>query len=217
MNTGAATRKMMVLVGNKELTWAMKLYTTIRAVTKKQDKGYSAEVLLDRLKQIYKALRGLKGYMTDEGELGIYSSILWNIGLYEKSALLLDLILRIHSNNKPGPKAKYAVDTLIFLLKQYHDMTNPKVPFWEPLAKFLIEQNIEREDYAILAESLKTRYNQRIKKQYDVFIKDQKILSILYDLQSFPKHERPQAVKPLISPELIREYLSKNIKKQPIL
>jgi len=212
MNPGPATEKMIELVGKKEFDQAMWIYDTIVDITEKQEKGYNAETVLDRLKQVYKALHGLRGYLTDEKELAIYASILWNIGVYEKTSLLLDLILQIHSKQRPGPKSQRALDTLIVLLKNYHDIRSRKEPFWEALAYFLCEQEIKPID-DISSETLKTHYNNRLKKQIGEIIFNQRILAVLYLVKRMPKDERPDSIKPWFSPKLLREYLRNNSKQ----
>lgn len=204
MYKGESTQKMIDLVGEKDFTHAMKIYKAIKDITPKDS---MIDGVLTELGKVSKGLQGMKkkGYLTNAAEEKIYESILWNLEAYDKPSLLLGLVLVIYSDHKSGNKPQYALDTLVVLLKHSYDSKGSKKPFWEILETFLTAQGFCDGD------EFKIRYHRLAKKQWK-FLLNQRLLSTILDLQSFPKHERVKAIKDMLSASILRDFLNQKKK-----
>lgn len=236
MNQGAATTKMIELIGKEACQVAMQAYTQYMFAS--QTSGI--DTVLGELVKIQKGLNKLRKlrYLTDDSELSVYDLLLNNLGVYQKPSLLFALILKIHNMDKSGPKADYALGLLVFILKYFYNQRtdNTKV-FWPLLTNFLIEQGIgiEIEDDhkkskdRISFEVLKSRYqyyNQRFmeflrciqeetepstKKNHN-FLVIFCLLVIIVQIQSKENLSGKQKAdifkKTLLSPATIRKYLN---------
>lgn len=224
MNSGDATNKMINLLGEGTVALGLVYYQTVENIISGKS---PVDSVLTEFRKIAKSLHALqkRGHLTDEGELTVYASLLWNLGIYDNPTLLLDLILRVSSGIKPGPKPSLALDTLISWLRGIYELNEGnaffpdesnvrKESFWNILYELLHEMDIKYKD-STSPETMKTHWY-RYRDEYSSSETHQLIQNVLWDvahLKDYPTHERTEKFAKWISPRIIRAFLLSSNKK----